>query len=186
MIEQLLMNLCINARDAMPEGGELHISTRMLWLDEDYCRTQEWARPGPYAVLQVRDTGCGIAPEVMPQALRALLLHEALRRGHGARAGHRLRHRAPARGHDLPALTRKGRARSSRSISRPSRRSSSRKKRPRRGKPKSRPAATRPSCSPRTTRGVRKVAAIFLRRAGYTVFEAEDGRGSHRNPPGEG
>jgi len=65
MIEQALMNLCVNARDAMPEGGALTIETREATLDEDYCAIRSWATPGRYAVLSVSDTGCGMTPEVL-------------------------------------------------------------------------------------------------------------------------
>src|SRR5580698_9523802 len=54
------MNLCINARDAMPEGGRLIIETSNATFDEKYCAAQTFARPGRYAVLAVTDTGTGM------------------------------------------------------------------------------------------------------------------------------
>ena len=62
-LEQVLMNLCINARDAMPEGGRLVIETEMVELDEPYCRFYPYVTPGRYAVLSVSDTGSGMDPE---------------------------------------------------------------------------------------------------------------------------
>ena len=62
-LEQVLMNLCINARDAMPKGGRLVIETEMVELDEPYCRFYPNVTPGRYAVLSVADTGEGMDPE---------------------------------------------------------------------------------------------------------------------------
>jgi PAS domain S-box-containing protein len=59
-IEQVLMNLCLNARDAMPNGGRLLIETEMVELDEGYCRCYSYVTPGRYAVLSVSDTGKGM------------------------------------------------------------------------------------------------------------------------------
>ncbi|MFY0573667.1 ATP-binding protein [Cystobacter fuscus] len=63
-LENALLNLCINARDAMPEGGTLTIETSNAHLDEQYARREEGLAPGDYAVLSVTDTGSGIAPEL--------------------------------------------------------------------------------------------------------------------------
>ncbi|MBI4409092.1 MAG: response regulator [Gemmatimonadetes bacterium] len=59
-MSQVLMNLCINARDAMPEGGRLTIETRNVALDHAYCRTNAAARAGQFVRLTVSDTGCGM------------------------------------------------------------------------------------------------------------------------------
>jgi two-component system cell cycle sensor histidine kinase/response regulator CckA len=59
-IEQVLMNLSINARDAMPEGGHLVMETEMVELDEAYCHFYPAVKPGRYAVMSVADTGMGM------------------------------------------------------------------------------------------------------------------------------
>src|SRR5262249_26026852 len=59
-IEQVVMNLCLNARDAMPNGGKLTIETRNFEVDEEYCRSHSYARPGSYVMLSVSDTGVGM------------------------------------------------------------------------------------------------------------------------------
>ncbi len=66
-IEQIIMNLAINAADAMPDGGRLIIETAMAELDETHAATRPGVKPGPYVKLTVRDTGRGMDKETLDQ-----------------------------------------------------------------------------------------------------------------------
>lgn len=65
MMEQAVMNLCLNARDAMPRGGSLSVSTKRVHLTEEDLSRHPDARTGAFACLEVRDTGCGMSPATM-------------------------------------------------------------------------------------------------------------------------
>jgi len=67
-LEAALLNLAINARDAMPRGGRLRIATRRAWLQEQALAGNPEAQPGPYVAIEVRDTGTGMPPEVRERA----------------------------------------------------------------------------------------------------------------------
>jgi PAS domain S-box-containing protein len=63
-MEQVILNLAINGRDAMPEGGTLRFETRNIGLDERYCRHHSQARCGQFVCLEVQDTGVGMTEDV--------------------------------------------------------------------------------------------------------------------------
>ena len=62
-VQQIMLNLAVNARDAMPDGGRITIKTENVFLDTDYCQTHQLIRPGSYVQLTVSDTGHGIDAE---------------------------------------------------------------------------------------------------------------------------
>jgi DNA-binding response OmpR family regulator len=82
-VEQALLNLCINARDAMPEGGRLSIILRAAEFDTEYCATHRWARAGHYVCIEVADTGCGMSPEVREHIFEPFFTTKEMGKGTG-------------------------------------------------------------------------------------------------------
>ncbi len=64
-LHQVLLNLCVNARDAMPHGGRLSIEAENITIDASMARTMPEAKPGHYVLCRVQDTGTGIPPEIL-------------------------------------------------------------------------------------------------------------------------
>ena len=77
------MNLCLHARDAMPNGGRLSIETEMAVLDDSYCRLYPCVVPGSYAVLSVSDTGIGMDPETRDRIFEPFFTTEEQGKGGG-------------------------------------------------------------------------------------------------------
>jgi two-component system, cell cycle sensor histidine kinase and response regulator CckA len=83
MIEQVVMNLAINARDAMPQGGNLSLSTTVRFIDDAYIKRNPEAVAGSYVCLSISDTGAGIAPEVLPRVFEPFFTTKETGKGTG-------------------------------------------------------------------------------------------------------
>jgi two-component system, cell cycle sensor histidine kinase and response regulator CckA len=83
LLEQLLMNLAVNARDAMPDGGRLAIWLDTVAIDAAHAVLHPQAKPGRYLRLTVSDTGCGIAPEHLPRIYEPFFTTKEVGRGTG-------------------------------------------------------------------------------------------------------
>jgi PAS domain S-box-containing protein len=82
-IEQVVMNLVVNARDAMPKGGRLSISTANVDLGDDFVQAHPGAQAGPYIVLTVSDTGAGMPPEILARMFEPFFTTKPLGQGTG-------------------------------------------------------------------------------------------------------
>jgi PAS domain S-box-containing protein len=83
MIEQVLLNLAVNSRDAMPTGGQLLISTSVENLGADSPQLPAGESPGNYVRLKVSDTGCGIPPEILPHIFEPFFTTKEIGKGTG-------------------------------------------------------------------------------------------------------
>ncbi|WP_395737475.1 PAS domain S-box protein [Prosthecobacter sp.] len=82
-LHQVLLNLCVNARDAMPAGGTLTISAEHLLIDAQYAAMNIEAREGPHIMISVEDDGVGIDPEVLPKIFDPFFTTKAIGKGTG-------------------------------------------------------------------------------------------------------
>ena len=82
-IKQIIMNLVVNARDAMPEGGTLLIETANVILDEPYCTGHPENRPGAHVLITISDTGCGIQPDTQERIFEPFFTTKPIGKGTG-------------------------------------------------------------------------------------------------------
>ena len=82
-VEQIIMNLCLNARDAMPNGGDLELETVSLEVTDAMCAGHKYATPGPHVRLSVRDTGSGIDPANLERIFEPFFTTKGVGKGTG-------------------------------------------------------------------------------------------------------
>ncbi len=82
-MEQLLMNLCVNSRDAMPNGGTITIKTGNVLFNSEQIKTHPWAKPGRYVLLSVSDTGCGMDEETLSSVFDPFFTTKEVGKGTG-------------------------------------------------------------------------------------------------------
>jgi PAS domain S-box-containing protein len=82
-LHQVLLNLCVNARDAMPEGGEISITAENVHLDERFAATESSVKAGPHVLIRVEDTGHGIPPALLDKIFEPFFTTKAAGKGTG-------------------------------------------------------------------------------------------------------
>jgi PAS domain S-box-containing protein len=83
MMEQVFLNLAVNARDAMPRGGQLNIQITLVDMEGQHLAQHSEARPGRFVCLTATDTGCGIAPEILPRIFEPFFTTKETGKGTG-------------------------------------------------------------------------------------------------------
>jgi PAS domain S-box-containing protein len=82
-VEQVLLNLCVNARDAMPSGGRITIATSAVTVGDAFCAEHSWARTGEFVVVEVSDTGPGIPADVLDHIFEPFFTTKEVGKGTG-------------------------------------------------------------------------------------------------------
>jgi PAS domain S-box-containing protein len=82
-LHQVLLNLCVNARDAMPDGGVLSVKAENIVLDEQFAATRQGAKPGPHVLLTVSDTGSGIPADIRDKIFDPFFTTKEIGKGTG-------------------------------------------------------------------------------------------------------
>jgi len=83
MLDQAVMNLCLNARDAMPLGGTLGLETSLVEFTADHAQSDPESRPGKFACIHISDTGCGMDAEVLKHAFEPFFTTKEIGKGTG-------------------------------------------------------------------------------------------------------
>jgi len=173
-LEQVIVNLVVNARDAMPRGGTLTIETTNITLDDSYCRTRIGSQPGPHVMLTVTDTGEGMTQEVMNRLFEPFFTTKPQGKGTGLglatchgivqqNGGHIAVYSEPGRGTSVKVFLPRNR-----DAAAPSDSASA---------PEPAPAGgTETILLAEDSDIVRDLATAALKGAGYTVLMAPDGR----------